>query len=277
MAPERTSDRRGRTPVSSIRYLCPFLILLASFQGCGGGEPDGPDRITVMTYNLFYLVRDPASAVAAIREGAADMVFLQEATREWESCLRKALASRYPHIGFKYDPHGAGIGVLSKYPFEDGAFTRATVGWFSGRVVRVRTGSGEIQVLAVHLKPVLWDRKGFSLKSILNYRSDHRAEIEHLYHHVRDGIPTFVVGDFNENVRGSAVRWLIEEKGLADTLSRFDRKAPTWHMDIGWMKLGAQLDHILHSRHFACTSARVIRAPGSDHYPVVGTFEWQDR
>lgn len=255
------------------------LLALAGLSGCGAAgpvpaqEPVRPEplRLRVTTYNVFIGVRDVKATVAAIRAGRADVVCLQETTDEWERHLRRELRRDYPHIAFrtlKASPQ-RGIGVLSKYPFEEVAWIPSPLGWNYCRVVHVNVRGSKIQLLAVHLKPPFVDRKfRLSLRAALGTRSKHILEIKDAYKHVRGDLPTIVLGDFNEGKRGGAVKWLREEKGFRDAVTPFDPKTPSWHQDVGFAHPAARIDHILHSPHFVSEAGKVHQVGPSDHFPV---------
>jgi len=83
------------------------------------------------------------------------------------------------------------------------------------------------------------------------------------------GLPTLVVGDFNEEAGATALGYLAD-RGLARVDSG---ETATWEWQGLWkgapVHLKMTLDHVLVDRHWVVRSARVVRGGGSDHRPVV--------
>ena len=86
------------------------------------------------------------------------------------------------------------------------------------------------------------------------------------------GLPTLILGDFNEDDSGRAVTWLLE-RGFTNVLGEFDRKTNTWQWPTSVYTFKGRLDHILYSPDLRGLQARVIRVEASDHYPVFAIFE----
>jgi endonuclease/exonuclease/phosphatase (EEP) superfamily protein YafD len=77
-----------------------------------------------------------------------------------------------------------------------------------------------------------------------------------------------ILGDFNENEKGKAIKRLIEA-GWTDALWRYDRKTNTWVWKTSaGLELKNRYDHILYNRFLDCTGAKVTDTEGSDHLPV---------
>jgi endonuclease/exonuclease/phosphatase family metal-dependent hydrolase len=253
-----------------------ILAVIAMLPGCGAARAPEPVRLRVMTYNIYVGVRDVEATVAAIRAGKADVVFLQETTEEWEGHLRRELGSEYPHVSFRAldTKLQRGIGILSKYPFQDIAWIPSPLGWNCCRVVHLDVGGRKIQVLAVHLKPPFVDRQfRISLLVAIGTRAKHILEIRDAYRHLTEGLPTLVLGDFNEGKLGGAVRWLKEEKGFRDAVTPHDPKTLSWHQDLGFAHPGARIDHILHSPQFVSEAGKVHQVGPSDHFPVTADLK----
>ena len=256
-------------------------IVLALVIGCGGDArsplplPVGRSRLTVMSYNVnFGLAGDPEGE-AAIRSGDADVVVLQETTADWERALRPGLRDRYPHMRFRHCCGAGGLAILSRYPIDDRDYLpRVGDGWFPAWRVIVATPLGPIQVLAVHLRPPLSEDGGI-VGGYFTTPAIRRAEIETFARSLDAALPTLVVGDFNEPVEGSALRFLAD-RGLRSVLPELHPGANTWRWPTALGTIHSQLDHIVYDARLVARDARVITAGQSDHWPVVAIFERAD-
>ena len=84
-------------------------------------------------------------------------------------------------------------------------------------------------------------------------------------------LPALVVGDFNEDERGLALRFLAG-RGLVTVLPRFQPDADTWQWQTSLGPVKSRLDHVVADPRLIALDARVIDAGRSDHVPVVATF-----
>jgi vancomycin resistance protein VanJ len=261
---------------TNVIVLTAGILLLAG--GCAhtprpAVRPPGP-HFTVMTFNVNYGGPRPDLAAAAIASSGADVVCLQESSPAWERYLRPRLQALYPHIHFRHEPAAGGSAVLSRWPLREVAYVAPDEdngGWFPALIVNVDTPAGPVQVAYVHLRPPVSDT-GSVASGYFTTPAVRRSEIEHIHAHAEPGVPTVVVGDFNEEPHGRAVSWL-RGRGYQDALRQFDPYASTWRWQLGPIPLRRRMDHILASPELRCHDARVLRAGASDHLPVVATFQ----
>jgi vancomycin resistance protein VanJ len=234
-------------------------------------EPVGAS-FKVMTYNINWGGYRADLSAKAILDSGADIVCLQETTPGWEEYLRPRFAARYPHMIFRHGRGAGGMAVLSRWPVREVARATPPAGWFFGWVLRADTPAGEVQLLAVHLKPALSDTGGVSLGAYFAASGRHRKEIEFLHALLEKARPTLVMGDFNEDDGGDAVEWLAAQ-GFTDALREFDPRSDTWRWPTRLWTFSDRFDHLLYSPELFCCRAAVLRAGASDHLPVVGVFE----
>lgn len=225
-----------------------------------------------MTFNVqFSGAREPT--LDAIAAGDADLVLLQEVTSAWERALRQRSASAYPHVAFHAMHGGGGLGVLSRLPLRDVRVLPA-VHWFPAQHFFVDTPLGDVQVLHLHLHPML--DGGDPVRGYFTTPPRRRREIETYAPALVPDVPAIIAGDLNEEPGGAAFAHL-------DALGfrRVDTGAtPTWEFKGNWqgnnVAFGLRLDHILLSPALAATSAAVVLAGASDHRPVVATIARAD-
>jgi endonuclease/exonuclease/phosphatase (EEP) superfamily protein YafD len=253
-----------------------FLLLASSlFVGCHStrrAEPPPAAHFSVLTYNVNWGGPGADQAAEIIRQTGAEIVCLQETSPQWEQFLRGKLRQEYSFAEFRDSKErmGGGLAFLSKFPAHEVAYIPSDTGWFDGWIVEFETPLGPVQILNVHLRPPVGD-KGSWVSGYLATSDDRLAELEKFYSRKRPGIPTLVVGDFNDNQHSRAVRWL-QDKGMINALSEFDSSTPTWHWRYHGVVLSRRMDHIVYSPELRCASAQVIQDGASDHFPVAAVF-----
>lgn len=228
----------------------------------------------VKSYNVEWSRHADPTVIEAVGAGGADIVCLQETTPKFEPVLRERYATQYPHQLYQHNrprTGATGLAVLSRYPLVDRGHHSSPYGWHPAWHVEVETPSGPVQILHVHLRAKLSGRSN-DLAALLTLRGDHLDEIAHYMRFTAPDKPTLVVGDFNEEPDGAAIRFL-ERRGFQNALPRFRPEQHTWrHPLLAW-ELRQTLDHILFDRGFEVVDARVLDAGRSDHLPLVARLE----
>ena len=265
-----------RTYHRGMRWCVVIVLVGVLAAGCESVRPvvvpDGP-HFSVLTYNVNWGAPRADLAVAAIREADADIVCLQETTREWADYLRAELSSHYRAMEFRQSEHrvAGGLGFLSKRRGSEVAYIPSDTTWFDGWIMAFDTPVGPVQVLNVHLQPPVNERGRFGASGYFNTGDEREREIGRFYQRRRDQVPLLVAGDFNETERGPVLAWL-ESHGLRNALSQFDRSTPTWRWYWGPIKLRRRLDHVVYSAELYCYGAEVLTGGASDHLPVLAVF-----
>jgi len=264
-----------------LRFSVPTCVVVLSLLGCSsertGLQPAVPavgPHFTLLTYNVNYGMPRPELALASLRQADADIVCLQETNEAWERSLRPGLAGMYPFMAFRHSSGAGGMAILSKRPFGEIHYGPSEAGWFPSWVIVAETPAGPVQVANVHLHPAVTESGKVGAGAYLGTRNIREEEIQEVYPHIDAKAPAVFAGDFNEEESGLAVEYL-RSHGFTDALSRFDKSSPTWEWPVsssGSVALHLRFDHILYSRELRCLSARVIKAGGSDHYPVLAVF-----
>ena len=230
----------------------------------------GQPHVTVLTYNVNFGLAGEPGVIETIRRADADLVLLQETTPAWEAELRAGLASAYPWMEFHHEPGAGGLGVLARRPFEVKEYLPAPSGWFPAARLVARTPLGPVQVLNVHLRPPFASGEGY-LSGYMRSRGVRRAEIAAFHARLDPRLPTLVVGDFNEDEGGRAVRFLAA-RGLRTVLPDFQPRGQTWRWHTSLGTLRARLDHIACDGRLEPLGARIVAGGESDHLAVLATF-----
>jgi len=225
-----------------------------------------------MTYNVNFGLAGDTATLAAIDCPDCDVVFLQETTPTWEALLRETFSGSFPHMAFRHSGGAGGLAVLSKLPFTDADYLEPPPGgWFPAWRVVLETALGPVQVLQVHLRPPISD-SGSLLKGYFTTSGVRTQSIERFTEALDESVPTLVVGDFNEDEDGDAVKLLLE-RGMGTALLEFAPDATTWRWDTAVGRISWALDHIVYDPRLTPLSAQVLERGRSDHLPVVAVFE----
>jgi endonuclease/exonuclease/phosphatase family metal-dependent hydrolase len=253
------------------------LLVVVALPACGErpltprDPTPGVPHFTIATYNVEDIRSSDPETVAAVGEIGANILCLQEVTDDWAKVLRQTYSARYPYM--LYRPGGAdGLGILSEYPLEDLDYIlAANGGWHPAWRVRAQTPAGWLQLLDVHLRNGT-SGNGGQLHSLLTVAGDHRSEIERFTDESVHGLPTMIMGDFNEGVDGAAVDFL-KTQGFQDALSLYHPGQFTWRYDSFANEFTQALDHLMFDAAVEPLNSWVVIAGNSDHIPVVGSFE----
>ena len=238
---------------------------------CGSKKP-----LTLVSYNVNYgLARadgsvDPATE-QQIKELAktADLIAFQETTDDWERSIIALTKDSHPHRRFHAPGRfiAGGIGVISRLPIAAEDVLPSPVDWFPAQRVEISTDDGPLQVLNVHLRPMI--SEGGSWVSGY-FTTGHFRETEANAHlaKLRKDLPTVVLGDFNEEDPGVALT-IFESLGLRNAVSVDSPSDTTWRWTAYGVPLAMRLDHVLYPPSvFDLESATVHQGGNSDHLPV---------
>jgi endonuclease/exonuclease/phosphatase family metal-dependent hydrolase len=257
------------TPMRRLLALPTALAVLTLSACATTAAPVEPtDRaFRVMTWNVNFGLPPDAAALEILKNADVDVVLLQETTPAWHAALKTHL--KRP---FKYQRHHAhqaagGLSVLSRYPIKHDELIANAVSWFPAQRTVVKTPSGQVQTLNVHLRPPLDD----GLKSVVAYfatKSIRGEEVQSFTAFLDPDIPAIVAGDFNE-ADGQAVAWL-ERDGFDGALQRYADDATTWRWPLPVAgEITGTLDHVFVDARLQTVDAWVLYDGQSDHFPVV--------
>ena len=126
--------------------------------------------------------------------------------------------------------------------------------------------------------PLPQDSEHASARKSTKRMSKRLYEIELFVKECSTGLPTIVLGDFNEGLGGVAVRYL-EDRGYRNALPLYRPGQHTWQGSSVANQFTQTLDHVLFDGSFEPLNAWVSNVGGSDHLPVVvhleEAYDWQ--
>lgn len=248
-------------------------LVSACNDGVLEARDPSPDTVhfTVQSYNVELLHSSDEETVAAVGDEFADIIVLQEVTPEWEEILRSRYSEQYAYMVFRSEPGSGGLAALSHFPLTDQGLREGPNGWHPAWHLDVETPAGPLQLLNVHLRSPLTGRDS-ALDAALSTGEDHLLSIELFSDSCEDDVPTLILGDFNEEVDGRAIRFL-ERSGFQNVLPLYHPGQITWRYRALAGQLDKTLDHILFDDSLISLNAWVSGAGNSDHFPVLAHFE----
>lgn len=258
------------------------IVVVAVLRGAVLRAEDTSQTLRVASYNINWGNPDLSAMLATIRRADADIVCVQETTRISETFLRRALRRSYPHVHFRghKGQHIAGrFGFLSRYPLRESSFVLPKHGLFGTYIAHFAPGGRTIQIVNVHLQPVLlrrdtgW-REAFA--ALREMEETHGKEIRHIFARIKRDVPTLIVGDLN-SVSSFQTPAFLKEKGFVDSFAEVNEQPdshPTWRWQLRHGECALRIDYIFHTRHFTTRQSRVIDSNASDHRLVISELRF---
>lgn len=237
--------------------------------------------LKVAAYNINWGNIDLKTAVSTIQKADADVVCLQETNGTSERYIRRALKKTYRQMHFRghRGKYGAErFGFLSRHPITTLSFVPPKHGLFGAYVARARVRGVEIQIVNVHLQPVIPPRNAGLLQALSAFAAmeqTHAKEISHIFEKLVPDSPTIIAGDFNSLSTFQAPSFL-KKRGFVDSFAQVHDNPdaqPTWRWRFRNGAWSLRIDYIFHSRHLTTTESAVIRSSASEHYLVASVLQ----
>ncbi|MCK5797224.1 MAG: endonuclease/exonuclease/phosphatase family protein [Deltaproteobacteria bacterium] len=225
--------------------------------------------LRIATYNVNYGLAGDRATMEAIIATKADVIVLQETTPAWQRALKPQLPKTYKYIQFRHNRGAGGMAVISRYPIIRQSYISAPTRWFPGWRIELKTPLGRVQVLQVHLHPMVSD-SGSWVSGYFTTSDERLKEISAYVSHLDPKIPTLVLGDFNES-GGDAIS-LLKRRGFKDAVHEFNADDETWRWQTSVGKITLALDHVFYSPQLRPLRCDILKRGRSDHLPVVALF-----
>ena len=248
-----------------ISAMCASLLLLVFLKPYIAQEPmpklsDGRP-FKVAHFNVLYRNRNFNPTIQRALSSRADLLSFQEVDERWADTLEARLQEAYPYYEIVTEPRASrGMAVFSKYPL-----TNVQIHHWSG--TPNITGDLDLPDSSVHFVA----SHVYSPRSEQDYR-DRNRQIQQITAYLEkiEG-PVLAIGDYN------AVPWnpyIVQMRRQARLYDSRRSLAPTYPASL--RAGGIPIDYVFHSDEIACLSFHAVRAGGSDHRGVIGTYLLKD-
>lgn len=251
---------------SSIIYI-PEVIAGFAVSAPASASSDR-SQYRLITFNVFGRNDDPQALVANIIAIDADIVALQEYSREVRRAVHGELAEHYPHFQYCVGGRRAFVGLYSKLPFEpldaDACSASAVNDDRTARIV-------------VRFLPD--DAAPFTLATTHNdWPAPITRQVDQ-FNTLRDALsnitqPLILAGDFNSTPWSYTLRRFVTEAGMIRHTFNLPTFPTLWYYLGDWRPTWPILpiDHVMTRGDIVIHELETGEPSGSDHLPVIVTF-----
>lgn len=212
-------------------------------------------RLTVMLANVNAHDGDPVQLLAAVEEGAPDVLLLEEVASRWQDVIGR-LEETYPHRIMKIREDNFGIALLSRVPWSHAEVEFTGDAKLPSIHATFALDGRTLHLLGTHPLPPLGSEYSKLRDQQLRAVAKRIAAVEGTW---------ILLGDLNTTRYTATFRDLVDQTGLVDTATGRGL-SPTW--PAMFPPLWIALDHCLVSEEIRVLSRETGPAIGSDHLPL---------
>ena len=244
--------------VVAVAFAACVLPRWISDTDTGAGVPAGP-TLRVMSVNMLYGEAEPDHVVRLVRDGAVDVLAVQEYTEEGRTALRAAgLEETLPNAATYPRADAGGSAVYSRFPLADTGYRQLSGGFMQAHAAVRVPGAMEVYVESAH--PC----------APMGRVSDDcwLADLAAQPAATPGGPVNLLIGDFNATLDHEAFRQVVA-KGYHDAADVAGAGLSTsWPYDNRWYFPGVTLDHVLADERVGVRKVVIHRITGTDHRAV---------
>jgi endonuclease/exonuclease/phosphatase (EEP) superfamily protein YafD len=258
----------------------PHLLAMFPLLAASAATPLGPLPYKAMAYNVLYdaPAEDVEKSLDVIASEKPDILCLRELTPDFARAFRKRLGKEYPHTVLAPRKGTWGMGIASKHPLPRTERFPEKPHRIPGMEGDVKLGGRTLKVVCVHLMaPGAKHTKSEGLLESMEKNAKLREQQGKalMERYAREKAPVLLLGDMNEG-RDAAAMKAFTGAGFSHACDGPGASCgPTWPGAASALPAVVQIDHIL-GRGLTFSGAKVVRAGGSDHYPVRAFFDFKE-
>ncbi|WP_185984436.1 endonuclease/exonuclease/phosphatase family protein [Aureimonas mangrovi] len=220
------------------------------------GDPNGPETVSILSFNVKESNRDFAKALATTRDCDPDIALFMETDQRWVEAL-EPLRENYPHVVSHPLANAYGMILFSRLELVDPEVKYLVMDEIPSIIATVKLKDGRpFRLYCVHPEPPVpaVDSLGRDAELVVVARL-----VE------KDRMPCLVIGDLNDVAWSATTRMFQRLSRLLDPrvgrgfYNTFDARYPF----MRW-----PLDHLFHDRRFQLVEMARLHFAGSDHFPM---------
>lgn len=221
------------------------------------GNPDDPNTVSILSYNVKESNTDHDSAAGLATAYDADLALYMETNERWTDALKAALSAHYPHVVAAPLENAYGMVLFSRFELLDAEVQYLVMDEVPSIAATVVLRDGQkFRLHCIHPEP--------PVPHVDSLGRD--AELMRVAELVeKDPMPCVVAGDLNDVAWSNTSRMFQRLSRLLDPrigrgfYNTFDVRFPF----MRW-----PLDHLFHDARFSLVSMKRLPNAGSDHFPM---------
>jgi endonuclease/exonuclease/phosphatase (EEP) superfamily protein YafD len=242
-----------------IAIICAVLnaAYLWPYRSTSRPDPTERSRLRILHANVLNKNTNYTTLFEEINNSKPDILVLQELSQAWADQIR-TLQQEYPFFEIAPRPDGAGMAILSRYPFENVETLTLDASTHLAILARVNLGEKAVSVLGLHPPTPM---------SPLKFKNRNRQfrEAARVLNSLEG--PKVLIGDLNTTMWSPYFSSLLRDSKLRDVRLGFGLHT-SWPMPMPWF-LRLPIDHCLVSDELRVDRLRIGDSIGSDHYPLI--------
>lgn len=257
--------------------LCAFLTCATGYEYIAANNllssppsvvSDDSYALKIISFNQLRYNKHIGTFLSRPDVQSADVIVLLEANKHSKESAQK-LKNIFPHQFMALGLSSKSMIVLSKYPleklerirmFEDDPAENFIVHFD----VTPDTNNTPTRIIALHTKAPIPYRR-------IAERNTELARLSEVINNAPKDRPIIALGDFNITPYNLNFKNLLKQTGLTSLHSVYAPPVHSWPSFAPWV-LRFQIDHILINSRVQPISLKAIKADGSDHLALSGSF-----
>ncbi|MFD2238669.1 endonuclease/exonuclease/phosphatase family protein [Aureimonas populi] len=220
------------------------------------GDPDGPNTVSILSFNVKESNEKFALAIETTRRSDPDLALFMETDRKWADAL-EPLRERYPHVVSHPLENSYGMILFSRLELVEARVDYLVMDEVPSIVATVALRDGQrFRLYCIHPEPPVphVDSLGRDAELVVV-----AGLVEN------DTLPALVTGDLNDVAWSNTTRLFQRLSRLLDP--RVGRGFYNT-FDARFFFLRWPLDHLFHDARFHLVEMKRMPASGSDHFPM---------
>ena len=251
------------------------MVLVVGSVAVGLAKPAQSDQgWSAMTYNVKFDSKSQSETLSLIEASQADVLCLQEITRQFVAKFNKKLGDVYPYTLFEPRSGTWGVGIASRHPLTNLVIFSQKPHRMPAAEAMVHVKKRRVRISCVHLFPPVAKRnkKHGHLKAMKENAKLRVAQANYLVERYRATKNlVLLLGDFNEGPNDRVMKVLKKNGFSSACLTKGARCAGTFPANEFFLPAMFQIDHIL-GKGLKFRDTKRHKGGGSDHYPVSTTM-----